>query len=104
MEPNYQKHLCQQCEQRGITLSETQLKRLLQYLELLLHWRAHLMRLAAPLLRPGGILLVRKPLQTPELQEVIPLLAAATWGEVQTLPILPATPSPWCLLAIPRLV
>ena len=42
MEPNYQKRLCQQCERRGITLSETQLQRLLQYLELLLRWRLHL--------------------------------------------------------------
>src|SRR5262249_12462943 len=30
---------------------------------------AQLMRLAAPLLRSGGTLLVRKPLHTPELQE-----------------------------------
>ena len=220
MEPNYQKRLCQQCERRGITLSETQLQRLLQYLELLLRWRlhlnltglrdaeriidvligesldfsqgdflvpgmrvldlgtgagvpgiplaicsvglhftlldrsekkitflrrvvsllrlencqprcstaeylarsltptqrfdavvsrgvghiAHLLRLAAPLLRPGGTLLVRKPLQTPELQEAAPLLTTAAWGEVQTLPLLQDESSPWCLLAIPRLV
>ena len=42
MEPNYQKRLYEQCERRGITLSETQLQRLLQYLELLLRWRSHL--------------------------------------------------------------
>lgn len=219
MQPNYQQRLYQQCEQRGITLSETQRQRLLQYLELLLRWRshlnltglrdaeriidiliaesldflqgdflasgmrvldlgtgagvpgiplavcsaglhftlldrsekkiaflrrvisllrlehcqpycstaedlaraltpaqrfdavvsrgvghiAHLLRLAAPLLRPGGILLLRKPLHTPELQEAVPLLTAATWGEVQTLPLLQDESSPWCLLAIPRL-
>lgn len=219
MAPNYQQRLCQQCERRGITLSETQLQRLLQYLALLLRWRSHLnltglrdaeriidvligesldflqgdflvpgrrvldlgtgagvpgiplaicsvdlhftlldrsekkitflrrvvsllhlehcqarcstaedlaraltppqrfdavvsrgvghivhlLRLAAPLLRPGGTLLVRKPLQTPELQEAAPLLATATWGEVQALPLLQDESSPWCLLAIPRL-
>jgi 16S rRNA (guanine527-N7)-methyltransferase len=65
---------------------------------------AHLLRLAAPLLRPGGTLLLRKPQQTPELQEAAPLLASTTWGEVQTLPLLQAGSSPWCLLAIPRLV
>src|SRR5262249_10784520 len=64
---------------------------------------AHLLRLAAPLLHPRGTLLVRKPLQTPELQEATPLLASTTWGEIQTLPLLPGEPSPWCLLAIPRL-
>src|SRR5262245_2523661 len=47
---------------------------------------AHLLRLAAPLLRPGGALLVRKPLQTPELQEVASLLTTAAWGKVQTIP------------------
>jgi len=219
MEPNYQQRLCQQCEQRGLTLAETQLQHLLQYLELLLRWRSHLnltglrdaeriidvliaesldffqggflvpgmrvldlgtgagvpgiplaicsvglhftlldrsekkitflrrvisllrlehcqpccstaadlaraltptqrfdavvsrgvghiaslLRLAVPLLRPGGTLLVRKPLHTSELQEAGPLLAAATWGEVQTIPLLPAMSSPWGLLAIPRL-
>ncbi len=218
MAPNYQRRLCQQCERRGITLSEAQLQRLLQYLELLLRWRshlnltglrdaerivdvlivesldflqgdflvpgmrvldlgtgagvpgiplaicsaglhftlldrsakkvtflrrvvsllclencqpccstaedlarsltpaqrfdavvsrgvghiAHLLRLAVPLLRPGGTLLVRKPLRTPELREAAPLLAAAAWGEVQTIPVLQDKSSPWCLLAIPR--
>jgi 16S rRNA (guanine527-N7)-methyltransferase len=219
MELNYQKRLCQQCERRGITLTATQLERLLQYLELLLRWRphlnltglrdaeriidvligesldffqgdllvpgirlldlgtgagvpgiplaicsrslhftlldrsakkiafvrrvvshvrldncqpccntaedfarsltptqrfdavvsrgvghiTHLLRLAAPLLRPGGTLLVRKPLHTPELQEATPLLSSATWGEVQTLPLPPAESVPWVLMAIPRL-
>jgi len=45
---------------------------------------------------------VRKPLQTPELQEAAPLLTTATWGEVQTLPLLQDVSS-WVLLAIPRL-
>jgi 16S rRNA (guanine527-N7)-methyltransferase len=219
MELNYKTRLCQQCEQRGISLSELQLERLLQYLELLLRWRSHLnltglrdakriidvligesldffqgnflvpgmrvldlgtgagvpgiplaicngglhftlldrsekkitflrrvisllrlencqprcstaeglaraltppqrfdavvsrgvghithlLRLAAPLLRPGGSLLVRKSLQTPELQEAASLLAMATWGEVQMLPLLQDESSPWVLLAIPWL-
>ena len=219
MEPNYQKRLCQQCERRGITLSEAQLECLLQYLELLLRWRlhlnltglrdaeriidvliaesldflqggflapgmlvldlgtgagvpgiplaicsvglhftlldrsekkitflhrvvsllrlencqpccstaedfaralpptqrfdavvsrgvghiAHLLRLSALLLRPGGTLLVRKPLQTPELQEAAPLLTTVVWGEVQTLPLLQDESLPWGLLAILRL-
>ena len=65
---------------------------------------AHLMRLTAPLLKPGGRLLLRKPLHTPELQEAEPLLASGTWGDLQTLP-LPQSEnglSPWVLLAIHR--
>jgi len=220
MASNYQKRLSQQCEQRGITLTEVQRERLLQYLALLLHGRrhlnltglrdaerildvlivesldflqgglllpgmrvldlgtgagvpglplaictagvhftlldrsekkitflrrvisllrlencqpccstaedlahrlpplqhfdtvvsrgvgsiAHLLRLVAPLLRPGGSLLVRKPLQTPELQEAAPLLASGTWGEVQTLSLLQNGSLSWVVLAIPRLV
>jgi 16S rRNA (guanine527-N7)-methyltransferase len=42
MELNYQKRLCQACEQRGIALSTTQLGELTQYLTLLLRWRPHL--------------------------------------------------------------
>ena len=42
MELNYQKRLCQACEQRGIALSTTQLEELTQYLKLLLRWRPHL--------------------------------------------------------------
>src|SRR5262245_2693049 len=42
MELNYQKRLCQACEQRGIALSTTQLEELAQYLKLLVRWRPHL--------------------------------------------------------------
>jgi 16S rRNA (guanine527-N7)-methyltransferase len=42
MELNYQKRLCQACEQRGIALSTTQLSGLTQYLKLLVRWRPHL--------------------------------------------------------------
>jgi 16S rRNA (guanine527-N7)-methyltransferase len=59
---------------------------------------SHLLSLAAPLLRPGGVLLLRKPVDTPELQEAEPLLASDTWKDVRRL-ALPATPpSTWILL------
>ena len=63
---------------------------------------AHLMHLTAPLLKPGGRLLLRKPLHTPELQEAESLRASQTWGSIETLP-LPWSASPtWALLAIVR--
>ena len=42
MELNYQKRLCQACEQRGIAFSTAQLHGLTHYLTLLLRWRPHL--------------------------------------------------------------
>jgi 16S rRNA (guanine527-N7)-methyltransferase len=65
---------------------------------------AHLMRLTVPLLKPGGRLLLRKPLHTPELQEAAALLASGTWEDVQPLPLPQSEngPSPWVLLAIHR--
>ena len=42
MELNYQKRLCQACEQRGIALSTARLDGLTHYLTLLLRWRSHL--------------------------------------------------------------
>jgi 16S rRNA (guanine527-N7)-methyltransferase len=62
----------------------------------------HLLRLAAPLLSPGGRLLLRKPQSTPELQEAAPLLALPAWGEVRILPLPPSGPAAWVLLAISR--
>jgi 16S rRNA (guanine527-N7)-methyltransferase len=218
MELNYQKRLCQACEQRGIALSTTQLEALTQYLTLLVRWRphlnltglrdaerildvlivesldffqgdfflpgmrvldlgtgagvpgiplaichpdvhvtlldrsekkitflrrvvaslhlancqpccstvedlahrlrlqehfdvvvsrgvgsvAHLMRLAAPLLKSGGRLLLRKPLHTPELQEAESLRASETWESIETLPLPWSASPPWVLLSIVR--
>ena len=218
MELNYQKRLCQACEQRGIALSTVQLASLTQYLTLLLRWRPHLnltglrdaermldvlivesldflqgnfflpgmyvldlgtgagvpgiplaicrpdmhvtlldrsekkitflrrvvaslhlencqpccstaedlarrllpeerfdivvsrgvgsvsylMRLTMSLLKPGGRLLLRKALHTPELQEAELLRTSQTWGSIETLPI-PWSASPsWALLSIVR--
>jgi hypothetical protein len=59
---------------------------------------SHLLSLAAPLLRPGGVLLLRKPVDTPELQEAEPLLVSGSWEDVRRIE-LPATPPPaWILL------
>jgi 16S rRNA (guanine527-N7)-methyltransferase len=218
MELNYQKRLCQACEQRGIALSTTQLEGLTQYLKLLVRWRshlnltglrdaermldvlivesldflegnfflpgmrvldlgtgagvpgiplvvcrpdvyvtlldrsekkvaflrrvvaslhlencqpccstaedlahrlrpqeyfdvvvsrgvgsvAHLMRLTAPLLKPGGRLLLRKPLHTSELQEAELLRASQIWGSIETLPLSWSASLPWALLSIVR--
>src|SRR5262249_31995648 len=61
---------------------------------------AHLMRLAASLLKPGGRLLLRKPLHPPELQEAELLRAAETWGSIETLPLPWSASQPWALLSI----
>jgi 16S rRNA (guanine527-N7)-methyltransferase len=63
---------------------------------------SHLMRLTASLLKPGGRLLLRKPLPAPELQEADLLRAAQTWGSVETLPLPWSASSPWALLSIVR--
>jgi len=63
---------------------------------------AHLLSLAGPLLRPGGVLLLRKPLHTPELEAAAPVLASGAWAAVQTVPLHGHAPGtvPWTLLAI----
>jgi 16S rRNA (guanine527-N7)-methyltransferase len=59
---------------------------------------SHLLSLTAPLLRPGGALLLRKPVDTAELREAEGLLASETWEDVRRL-VLPAMPRPaWILL------
>jgi 16S rRNA (guanine527-N7)-methyltransferase len=62
----------------------------------------HLLSLARPLLRPGGILLLRKPPDTAELQEAAPLLTAGAWGEIQTRCVSTQAASPWVLFMIFR--
>ncbi|ETW98923.1 MAG: hypothetical protein ETSY1_16855 [Candidatus Entotheonella factor] len=67
---------------------------------------SHLLSLAGPLLRPGGVLLLRKPRQTPELEAAAPVLASGGWADVQTVCLQPMGQSPghagvsWALLAI----
>ena len=63
---------------------------------------ARLLSLAAPLLRPGGVLLLRKPQDTPELEAAAVALASSAWGEVQTTPLQGdgAGAVSWMLLAI----
>jgi 16S rRNA (guanine527-N7)-methyltransferase len=61
---------------------------------------AQVLSLAAPLLQPGGLLLLRKPLPTPELGDAAALLTTGAWGEVLTVPL--AAAAPWALLGIRR--
>jgi 16S rRNA (guanine527-N7)-methyltransferase len=63
---------------------------------------AHLMRLAQPLLRPHGKLLLRKPPDTPEHQEAEVLLASPAWAGMRTVPLPESGVKPWVLLAIER--
>jgi 16S rRNA (guanine527-N7)-methyltransferase len=61
---------------------------------------ARVLSLAGPLLQPGGLLLLRKPLPTPELHDAAALLTAGAWGDVLTVPL--AATAPWALLGIRR--
>jgi 16S rRNA (guanine527-N7)-methyltransferase len=63
---------------------------------------SHLLSLAGPLLRPGGVLLLRKPLHTPELDAAGPVLTSGAWAEAQTVPLHGHAPGTglWTLLAI----
>ena len=66
---------------------------------------AHLLDLAAPLLRSNGMLVLRKPANTSELEDANEMLISGVWGEVRTLSLpLPDTlhESHWMLLAISR--
>ncbi len=62
----------------------------------------HLMRLARPLLRPHGKLLLRKPPATPEHQKAEALLASSAWTSMRTCPLPESGSMPWVLLAIDR--
>ena len=63
---------------------------------------ARLMRLARPLLRPHGNLLLRKPPNSPECQEAEALLASAAWAGMRTFPLLESGGMPWVLVAVER--
>ncbi|MGE3538166.1 MAG: 16S rRNA (guanine(527)-N(7))-methyltransferase RsmG [Candidatus Tectimicrobiota bacterium] len=63
---------------------------------------AHLLTLAAPLLRRGGVLLLRKPAATPELQEARRLLTSAAWGHWHCLPLPRSGDMEWVLLIMTR--
>jgi 16S rRNA (guanine527-N7)-methyltransferase len=58
--------------------------------------------LAAPLLRPGGILLLRKPQGTAELQEAESLLASKHWSDLRTIPLLRDEQTAWVLVQASR--
>ena len=62
----------------------------------------HLMRLARPLLRPHGKLLLRKPPATAEHQEAEALLASPTWAGMRSFPLPESGAMPWVLLAVER--
>ena len=63
---------------------------------------AHLMRLARPLLRPHGKLLLRKPPDNPEHQEAEALLASPVWAGMRTFPLPEGDAMAWVLLAVER--
>lgn len=63
---------------------------------------AHLMRLARPLLRPRGKLLLRKPPATPEHRDAEALLASPAWAGMRTFPLPESGNKPWVLLAVER--
>ena len=62
----------------------------------------HLMRLARPLLRPHGNLLLRKPPDTPEYREAKGLLASPAWAGMRTFPMPESGVKPWVLVAVER--
>ena len=63
---------------------------------------ARLMRLARPLLRPHGRLLLRKPPDTREYREAQPLLASPGWAGMRTFQPPGEVTVPWDLAAIKR--
>ena len=63
---------------------------------------AHLMRLAKPLLRPHGKLLLRKPPDSPEHREAEALLASLAWAGMRTFPLPDSDATLWNLFVIER--
>lgn len=64
----------------------------------------HLMRLALPLLRPQGKLLLRKPPDTPEFREAESLMASPAWASMHRFPLPESGNTSWDLVAIERAV
>jgi 16S rRNA (guanine527-N7)-methyltransferase len=63
---------------------------------------AEVLSLAAPLLRPGGTLLLRKPLGAAELQEAALCLPSETWANFRVTPVSRDGQTAWVLLMISR--
>ena len=61
-----------------------------------------LMRLARPLLRPRGRLLLRKPLDTGERQEAEKRLSTRAWSGMESFTLVESGGKHWCLLAVKR--
>ena len=63
---------------------------------------AHVMRLARPLLRPHGKLLLRKPPDSPEYREAEALLVSPVWAGIRTFRLPGSGAMPWVLVAVER--
>ena len=63
---------------------------------------SRLLSLSSPLLRPGGVLVLRKPVDTPELQEAEPVLTSDTWAEVHRIELPTPQPPAWMLLGFEK--
>lgn len=61
-----------------------------------------LLRLAAPLLKPGGKLILRKPLGTPEMQEAAAILQKGDWEGTDLRHLPWSEPRAWCLLSFTK--
>ena len=61
-----------------------------------------LLRLAAPLLRPGGLLVLRKPKDNNEIQEVTARLSTTGWSDLRTIPVSQDEQVTWVLVVVSR--
>lgn len=60
------------------------------------------MALAAPLVRPGGVLLLRKPAAAAEVGEAATRLDGALWASLDTVPLAPQARPQWVLVVASR--
>lgn len=60
------------------------------------------MGLAAPLVRPGGTLLLRKPEGSSEIGEIAASLDEERWTRIRTIPRWSSGRTPWVLVAVSR--